>query len=107
MNKINWLLARVPDVAENGATLSASSYAPGDAWLPAVVPGTVLTSYEAAGRIDDPYYSDNILKLDQSYYNVDYWYRGVTDGPVDASDGRLMLTFCGVDNIFNILVFHC
>ena len=96
-----WLLARVPDVKENGETLSRKDYTPSGAWLAAVVPGTVLTSYEAAGKIDDPYYSDNILKLDQDYYNVDYWYRGTLSVPTGE---RKILTFFGVNHKADVFV---
>jgi len=97
----NWMLARVPDVNENGETLSQKGYALNEAWLPAVVPGTVLLSYEAAGKIDDPYFSDNILKLDQSYYNVDYWYRGTLAVPEGK---RKLLTFFGVNHKADVFV---
>ena len=36
---------------------------PGEGWLPAVVPGTVLTSLLANGRIPDPYFGLNNKKI--------------------------------------------
>lgn len=104
MNSIQWKLARVPDVAVDGVELSQIAYVLSDGWIDAVVPGTVLTSYEAAGKIDDPYYSDNILKLDQSYYNVDYWYRGELDVPTENAGKRTVLTFYGVNHKADVYV---
>lgn len=44
-------------------------------WLPAVVPGTVLYSYIAAGAVPDPGIADNNLQISESYFNSDFWYR--------------------------------
>ncbi len=99
-----WKLARVPDVTATGEELSLKTYETGNKWIPAVVPGTVLTSYEAAGLIDDPYFSDNILKLEQDYYNVDYWYRGELTVPAAFVGRHTVLTFSGVNHKADIFV---
>jgi len=71
-----WKLARVPDVTASPAAVSSPGFDIGGGnWINAVVPGTVLTSYFKDGKIEEPYYSDNLLKLNQWYFNVDYWYR--------------------------------
>ncbi len=44
--------------------------------VPAVVPGTVFTSYVEAGREATPEYADNIYRVDESKYNRPFWYRG-------------------------------
>ena len=102
--KMSWKLARFPDVIENGEEISKKEYALSDKWINAVVPGTVLYSYEKAGLIDDPYFSDNILKLDQDYYNVDYWYRGEIDVPVSYTGKTIWLDFDGVNHKADVFV---
>ena len=47
-----WEFAKAPDVAAHSPR-----------WLPAVVPGTVLTSYWKAGVVEDPEFDDNIAKI--------------------------------------------
>jgi len=97
LNNGEWTFARVPDVSAQGANLSEASYAEGGEWTKATVPGTVLTSYYNAGKIDDPYYGNNMEKLDQSYYNVDYWYRTSFEVPVSYQGRRVLLNFDGIN----------
>ncbi len=92
-----WSMARVKDVSAQGADLSKTGYTYDDKWLTATVPGTVLTSYYNAGKIEDPYYSDNLEKLDQDYYNVDYWYRSEFTVPDSYKGRRVMLNFDGIN----------
>ena len=115
-----WKLSRVPDVeAASGAKvtgladeeaeaaarkqvgeqMAASGYSTeGNTWINATVPATVLTSYEYAGLIEDPYFSDNMEKLDQDYYNVDYWYRTEFTVPEDYQSKRVWLNFDGINH---------
>ncbi|GAA6396547.1 discoidin domain-containing protein [Solibaculum mannosilyticum] len=100
-----WKLARVPDIDATPAAVSSPGFdTDNDLWIDAVVPGTVLTSYYEAGLIDDPYYSDNMDKLDQDYYNVDYWYRKDIDLPADYAGQRMILNIDGVNWLSDIYV---
>lgn len=92
-----WTMSRVPDVSDQGSDLSKVGYSTGEGWFNATVPGTVLTSYYNAGLIPDPYYSDNMLKLDESYYNVDYWYRKDFEVPSSYDGRRVWLNFDGIN----------
>ena len=97
LNELNWTFARVPDVSAQGAAISDASYTEGGEWTKATVPGTVLTSYYNAGKIDDPYFGNNLEKLDESYYNVDYWYRTTFDVPASYKGRRVLLNFDGIN----------
>ncbi len=44
-------------------------------WLPATVPGTVLTSYLNVGAIPDPNFGQNQLYVSDSFFYADFWYR--------------------------------
>ena len=92
----NWTLARVPDIAEKGELISTVNYKTKD-WINATVPGTVLTSYEDQGLISDPYYSDNMEKLSQKYYNVDYWYRTQFTVPETFTKEKIWLNFDAIN----------
>ncbi len=67
-----WRPARAPDVPQETGELSSVGVDDHE-WVPAVVPGRVLTSYEKAGLKVDPFHSDTMQDLSQDYYNVDYW----------------------------------
>ncbi len=103
---IKWSIARVCDnEGIKGEVISSANFdIRSGGWFDAVVPGTFLTSYEAAGKIDDPYFSDNILKLDKDYYNKDHWYRGVAEIPMEYEGRHIFLNFGGVNKIADVYV---
>ena len=72
--KTEWRLQRASAIAESGEVISSNEY-DDSSWLPAVVPGTVLYSYIAAGAVPDPGVADNNLQISESYFNSDFWYR--------------------------------
>ena len=76
--KPEWRLQRASAVKENGEEVSSYEYNDSD-WLPAVVPGTVLYSYVAAGAVPDPGIADNNLQISESFFNSDFWYRWTPD----------------------------
>ena len=53
-----------------------------------IVPGAVFTAYVEAGIVPDPDYSDNIYKVDETYYNRPFWYRTEFELPVSYSEGK-------------------
>ena len=53
------------EVTEGGEVLSDAGYEP-EGWLPATVPGTVLTSYVNAGAVPDQRYDDEQLQISES-----------------------------------------
>ncbi len=58
-----------------------------DIWLPATVPGTVLTSYIKAGAVPDPCFGDDWEQISESFFNSDFIYRKEFDAS-GAKDGR-------------------
>ena len=78
----NWQLSRASDDAS---------------WIPATVPGTVLTSYQNIGAIPDPNFADNQLSVSESFFNSDFLYRTSFDIPEKMAGERLQLNFDGVN----------
>lgn len=66
-------------------------------WLPAVVPGTVLSTLIANGRYPDPDYGLNNLAIPESLARQDYWYRSVFTPPQAAPLSHYTLTFNGIN----------
>lgn len=71
----NWVVERASQVSEPDGVVLSSSYFDDSNWLPAKVPGTVLTSYLQAGAIADPNYGDQQKLISDSYFTADFWYR--------------------------------
>ena len=103
-----WKVARASSGLGTGEEISSCGYDDSD-WMPAVVPGTVLYSYIAAGAVPDPGIADNNLQISESYFNSDFWYRWTVDGQSSANaaagtpavsaepGGRKILAFDGIN----------
>lgn len=91
-----WKLCRSSFTSAGGEELSSPSFKD-EGWLPAVVPGTVLYSYIAAGAVPDPSVGDNMNQISESYFNSDFWYRGVLPS-VLKSGARSLLCFDGINS---------
>jgi F5/8 type C domain./Glycosyl hydrolases family 2, sugar binding domain. len=93
--KTAWMLQRASDVDASGEEISTNEFT-AEGWMPAVVPGTVLYSYIAAGAVPEPAYSDNNNQISESFFNCDFWYRGVVEQE-GGSGERSLLEFDGVN----------
>ena len=65
------------------------------AWINAVVPGTVLSSYIAAGAVLHPNFGTNQSYISDSYFRSDFLYRGTFEATV--SSARQFLNFDGIN----------
>jgi hypothetical protein len=92
----NWRLQRENLVEAPGVALSKPTFSDAH-WLPATVPGTILTSYLNAGAIPDPNFGQNQLHISDSFFYADFWYR-TTFTPPPAGAGQLQwLNFDGIN----------
>lgn len=76
-------------------------------WIPATVPGTVLTDLLHAGKIPDPYFKDNEITV-REYTYKDYIYSvetEVTEKLLQCDE--IILRFDGIDTIADISVNGC
>ena len=98
--KTEWKLQRASAVSESGEAISTNEY-DDSSWLPAVVPGTVLYSYIAAGAVPDPGIADNNLQISESFFNSDFWYRWTPDlgslRQAQRPEESLFLSFDGIN----------
>lgn len=92
----DWHLSRGSLVTERGESISSRDF-DDSSWLPAVVPGTVLYSYIAAGAVPDPNIADNNQQISESYFNSDFWYRGRMRSPSIVPGRRYLLEFDGIN----------
>lgn len=84
------------DATMTGEALSMANYADNQ-WIDAVVPGTVAQAYTHAGKIEDIRYDDNLTRIDDAYFNADFWYRTPLDVPVLGDNEALILNFDGIN----------
>ncbi len=67
-------------------------------WFPAVVPGTVLGSYVAAGIEPNPWFGDQMSQISDEFFSQNnFWYRDNFLVPADYSGRRLWLNFDGIN----------
>jgi hypothetical protein len=83
-------------VKADGAALSRVGFRDAE-WVPATVPGTVLTSYYNVGAIPDPNFGDNQLMISDSFFHADFWYRNEFTAPAVAAGKRAWLNFDGIN----------
>jgi mannosylglycoprotein endo-beta-mannosidase len=95
-----WKCARASAVNKTGEEVSGVNF-PLAGWMPAVVPGTVLTSLLANKLIPDPFYGMNneqipdLYKIGGDYYT--YWFvKDFTEKP--GKDDRVWLLLRGVND---------
>ena len=91
-----WRLSAAPDVTADGAAIAAPGFNVAH-WLPAVVPGTVLTTLIDRGVYPDPEYGLNNLAIPESLNKQDYWYRTEIKSPEAFRGDHLTLTFEGIN----------
>ncbi len=91
-----WRLQRDSLVVADGSKISTRGFAAAD-WLPATVPGTVLSSYLDDGAIPDPNYGRNQLQISDSFFYADFWYRDEFAIPKIKTGQHLWLNFDGIN----------
>ena len=90
----NWMLQRASLVNGRGEEISKPGYM-GEAWIPATVPGTVLSSFINIGAVPDPNFADNQLQISDSYFISDFWYRN--EFTVNNPAKYVFLNFDGIN----------
>ncbi len=92
----DWKLAAAPTVSADGDQIARRGFETKN-WLPATVPGTVLTTMIDRGIYPDPDYGLNNLAIPESLNKQDYWYRSEFKAPKALAGQRLTLTFQGIN----------
>jgi mannosylglycoprotein endo-beta-mannosidase len=95
-----WKCAPINNIKENGEKLSDATYNT-NAWMPATVPGTVLTTLLNNKKVPDPFYGMNnekipdIYKTGAEYYT--YWFVKEFKETPAANSGQIYLNFRGIN----------
>ncbi|MBQ0114873.1 MAG: discoidin domain-containing protein [Bacteroidales bacterium] len=98
----NWKLYR-PTEGESALTMTSPDYNDNTPqWLPATVPGTVLTSYMNIGAVPNSNYANNGLQISESYFHSNFWYRNRFNVPKGYARDHVYLNFDGINWKANI-----
>lgn len=110
----DWRLQSACKTQATGQEIASVSFSADD-WLKASVPSTVLAAQVAAGTVPDPYYADNLRKIEgtsypighnfsnlpmpaDSPYHCGWWYRKEFTLPaIAAPESRIWLHFGGIN----------
>jgi beta-galactosidase/beta-glucuronidase len=98
-----WRLAAAPDVIATPAAIAQPGFDAG-AWLPAIVPGTILATYVANGIYPDPAYGLDNLLIPDSLSAQDYWLRTEFLRPDGGVHGQQAIIFNGINYAAEIWV---
>ena len=91
-----WKLIEAPNVAASPEVLSTPGFDT-QGWMPATVPGTVLTTMIDRGRYPDPDYGLNNLAIPEKLNRQQYWYRAEFAMPDTGGEPQLSLRLDGIN----------
>ena len=91
-----WKLVSEEFVAGEAARISLCDYNDA-AWLPATVPGTVLTSYLNAGAVPDMFYGNDQFQVSDWFARCRWWYRKELTVPAGYKGKRVWLNLDGIN----------
>lgn len=95
-----WVCASIGSVKANGEKISATSYSV-KGWMPATVPGTVLTTLLNNKKVPDPFYGMNNEKIADIYRtgrdHYTYWFVKDFSEKAPAGNEQVWLQFRGVN----------
>jgi mannosylglycoprotein endo-beta-mannosidase len=105
--KDGWKCAPMGEVKLNGSDISKAAFSTAE-WMPAVVPGTVLTSLLANKKVPDPFYGMNneqipdIYKTGRDHYT--YWFVKDFKENLPATGRQVYLNFRGINYSSNVFL---
>ncbi|RKD90333.1 glycoside hydrolase family 2 protein [Mangrovibacterium diazotrophicum] len=105
----SWLMKRAGEVNASGADISSSGFNT-DGWMPAVIPGTALTSLVNDGKFPDPYFGQNNMRVNKIIPDIadvgrdfyHFWYRTSFTIPESMDGKRIWMQFDGINYIAHI-----
>ncbi len=99
----NWRLVSQNYETNDAAVISRIGF-DDHRWLPATVPGTVLTSYLNDGAIPDPFYGNQQQQVSDWFCRSKWWYRMELVIPESYREKRIWLNCDGINHCGEIFV---
>jgi len=100
-----WQLVDAAKIAQKGEEISLAAFHP-EGWIPATVPGTVLTSMVNNKLYPEPLWGENNRpdKIPETLSRTSYWYRTSFIVPNDYNKGNIWLNFDGINYASEVYV---
>jgi hypothetical protein len=98
-----WKLQQASSLKSDGKIHSTSGYND-ERWFPAVVPGTVLTTYIENQAVPDLYYGNQQFFISELFSRSVFWYRTEFNLPGTFKDKTVWLNFDGINYKAEIFV---
>lgn len=96
MKQSDWHIQRASETSADGNVISLPGFDESD-WFPAVVPGTVLTSYMEAGAVCEYNNDDNYKQHSDAFFTTNWWYRTKFNVEKEKEGKRIWLNFDAVN----------
>lgn len=93
----DWRVQRASAVKYPGEVVALAGYPIKD-WIPATVPGTVLTSYVNANAVPDQNFDNNLTYTSESFFYSDFYYRREFKLPDSFKGKRIFLNLDGINH---------
>ena len=99
--KDGWYLLSSQEVQSDGAEISDPNFEP-LGWHPCRIPTTVLAALWELGLVNDPYFADELHRLDAKPYQSPWWFVTSFKSQEIAAKSRTLLEFAGINYRTNI-----
>ena len=97
LNGTDWRVQNQLFVKDKPEVISAQGYND-TKWIPAKVPGTILSDYANFGAFPDLLYGDNMHQVSDEFFSGNnFWYRTTVNIPDLQPQKRLFLDFSGIN----------
>ena len=102
-----WVCKNIKEIKDNGLAISQNNYSIKN-WMPAVVPGTVLTTLLENKKVPDPFYGMNNNKIPDIYFTgketYTYWFAKDFEEMPAKGEEQVWLHFRGINYSCDVYV---
>jgi exo-1,4-beta-D-glucosaminidase len=92
----NWKIQTEAEIKTTGTEISQVDFDT-NGWIKTCVPSTVLGTLVENEIITEPFFGDNLKKINEDQFNVPWWYRTEFELSKDEADQYLILDFDGIN----------
>lgn len=97
LNGNTWRVQNSMFIKDKPETISAINFDDSE-WIPAKVPGTIMSSYYDFGALPDPFFGDNMHQISDEFFSGnDFWYRVAVNLPLQKKGKQVFLNFSGIN----------
>jgi exo-1,4-beta-D-glucosaminidase len=92
----NWKIQNETEIEKTGEEISTADFN-STKWFQTIVPSTVMGTLVGNGVIKDPFFGDNLKKIDTNQFKNPWWYRTEFELSADEAEHHVILDFDGIN----------